>query len=253
MWTIPTLDVSTLRFGEPAYLWLLGLSAALLAVWVWRVARRRRDVRRMRQGRVLPLRERFSLFGDLAFWLCALVAASLVIVALARPQALTSRVQAGERRHRHPAGCLGVDVRQRRSARPVAALGPVPADVRRVVELAGRSRRAGAVRAARGAAGAAHQGSQLALLLHRSSRRALAVSARERADLGHEHRGGAALGAAAGREGRGAVRQERQPESVPGDLGRPGVDRQGGRVAAGRAAAEDSRCTSSASAPASAA
>ena len=95
MWTIPALDVSTLRFGEPAYLWLLGLSAALLAVWVWRVARRRRDVRRMRQGRVVPLRERFSLFGDLAFWLCALVAASFVIVALARPQALTSRVKRG--------------------------------------------------------------------------------------------------------------------------------------------------------------
>ncbi len=95
MWTIPTLDVSTLRFGEPAYLWLLGLSAALLAVWVWRVARRRRDVRRMRQGRVVPLRERFNLFGDLAFWLCALVAASFVIVALARPQALTSRVKRG--------------------------------------------------------------------------------------------------------------------------------------------------------------
>jgi Ca-activated chloride channel family protein len=56
---------------------------------------RRRDVRRMRQGRVVPLRERFSLFGDLAFWLCALVAASLVIVALARPQALTTVVRRG--------------------------------------------------------------------------------------------------------------------------------------------------------------
>src|SRR5688572_26268739 len=95
MWTLPTLDVSTLRFGEPAYLWLLAGSAALLAVWAWRVVYRRRDVRRMRQGRILPLRERFSLFGDLAFWLAALVAASLVIVALARPQALTSLVRRG--------------------------------------------------------------------------------------------------------------------------------------------------------------
>jgi Ca-activated chloride channel family protein len=95
MWTIPTLDLSTLRFGEPAYLWLLALSGALLAVWVWRVVRRRGDVRRMRHGRVVPLRERFSLFGDLAFWLCALLAASLVMVALARPQALTSRVKRG--------------------------------------------------------------------------------------------------------------------------------------------------------------
>ena len=49
----------------------------------------------MRHGRILPLRERFSLFGDLAFWLSALIAASLVIVALARPQALTSLVRRG--------------------------------------------------------------------------------------------------------------------------------------------------------------
>ena len=34
--------------------------------------------------------------------------------------------------------------------------------------------------------------------------------AREHADLGHQHRGRHPLGAAAGREGRGAVRQERQ-------------------------------------------
>jgi Ca-activated chloride channel family protein len=95
MWPLPTFDLSTLRFGEPGYLWLLAGSAALLVVWVWRVLRRRRDVRRMRRDRILPLRERFSLFGDLAFWLCALVAASLVIVALARPQALTSIVRRG--------------------------------------------------------------------------------------------------------------------------------------------------------------
>ena len=95
MWKLPTLDTSTLRFGEPAYLWLLAGSGVLLAVWVVRMIRRRRDVRRMRQGRILPLRERFSLFGDLAFWLSALIAASLVIVALARPQALTSLVRRG--------------------------------------------------------------------------------------------------------------------------------------------------------------
>jgi len=96
MWKLlPTLDTSTLRFGEPAYLWLLAGSLVLLAAWVVRVIRRRRDVRRMRHGRILPLRERFSLFGDLAFWLSALIAASLVIVALARPQALTSLVRRG--------------------------------------------------------------------------------------------------------------------------------------------------------------
>jgi Ca-activated chloride channel family protein len=95
MWTIPTLDFSTIRFGEPAYLWLLAVSGALLLVWMWRLSRRRRDVGQMRRGRILPLKERFSLFGDLAFWLCAIVAASLVIVALARPQALISAVRRG--------------------------------------------------------------------------------------------------------------------------------------------------------------
>src|SRR6185369_13648846 len=95
MWKLPTFDTSTLRFGEPAYLWLLAGSVVLLAAWIVRVIGRRRDVRRMRQGRILPLRERFSLFGDLAFWLCALVAASLVIVALARPQALTTLARRG--------------------------------------------------------------------------------------------------------------------------------------------------------------
>ena len=48
-WALPTLDTSTLRFGEPAYLWLLAGSAAVLVVWLWRVVVRRRDVRRMRQ------------------------------------------------------------------------------------------------------------------------------------------------------------------------------------------------------------
>ena len=95
MWKLPTFDTSTLRFGEPAYLWLLAGSAVLFVLWIVRVLRRRRDVRRMRQGRILPLRERFSLFGDLAFWVCALVAASLVIVALARPQALTTLARRG--------------------------------------------------------------------------------------------------------------------------------------------------------------
>ena len=54
MFKLPTLDLSSVRFGEPAYLWLLAGSAALLVVWVWRVVRRRRDVRQMRHGRILP-------------------------------------------------------------------------------------------------------------------------------------------------------------------------------------------------------
>lgn len=52
--------------------------------------RRRADIRRLRAQRLLPVRERYAFAGDLAFWACMLAAASLVIVALARPQARIS-------------------------------------------------------------------------------------------------------------------------------------------------------------------
>jgi hypothetical protein len=84
------VDLRTLSFAEPLYLWLLPVPAMLLAFWLWQVWRRRLDARRSARDRVLPVRERFSLAGDLAFWLCVIIAASLCIVALARPQARVS-------------------------------------------------------------------------------------------------------------------------------------------------------------------
>jgi Ca-activated chloride channel family protein len=47
-------------------------------------------VRRFRKRRQLPVRERLPLVGGLLFWLCALTATSLTIVALARPIARVS-------------------------------------------------------------------------------------------------------------------------------------------------------------------
>ena len=41
----------------------------------------------------MPVRERFSLFGGLLFWLCLLAASASVILALARPQVVTTRVR----------------------------------------------------------------------------------------------------------------------------------------------------------------
>lgn len=87
---ITGIDLNTVRFAEPAYLWLLIAPAALLVVWVWQVVRRRRDTRRFRQHRRLPVRERFPLFGGLMFWLCLILASALTILALARPTAQTS-------------------------------------------------------------------------------------------------------------------------------------------------------------------
>src|SRR4029450_4139960 len=66
---------------------------ALLWVWMRGVVRRRSDLKHLRARRALPVRERLGAVGDLAFWATALVAASLCIVATARPQALVSTVR----------------------------------------------------------------------------------------------------------------------------------------------------------------
>jgi Ca-activated chloride channel family protein len=91
--SLPRIDLESFRFAEPLHLWLLVLPAVLLVVWVWRLVRRRGDVKRLRASRALPVRERLGIAGDLAFWAAVLVAASLCIGALARPQALVSAVR----------------------------------------------------------------------------------------------------------------------------------------------------------------
>lgn len=92
---IPRFDLATTRFGEPAYLWLLVVPALLVVVWGWRVWRRRRDVAHFARGRIVPVRERFSFLGDLGFWFFAVLASALLVVALARPQAVVSAVRQG--------------------------------------------------------------------------------------------------------------------------------------------------------------
>ncbi len=91
--TLPSVDWQALKFGQPDYLWLLLAPAALLVVWIWQVARRRAAVRRYLRHRAEPLRETFSAFGGLLFWLCLLGATASVILALARPQVVTTRVR----------------------------------------------------------------------------------------------------------------------------------------------------------------
>ena len=78
---------ANLTFAEPGYLALLALPAALLAAWLWRLARHRVEVRRFATQRVLPARESFGPAGELSFWFCVLLACSVAILALARPQA----------------------------------------------------------------------------------------------------------------------------------------------------------------------
>src|SRR6187549_1438001 len=93
MLSLPRVSLESFRFAEPLYLWLLIIPAVLFAVWIWRFVRRRGDLKRLRARRALPVRERLGAVGDLAFWAALLLAASLCIVALARPQALVSTVR----------------------------------------------------------------------------------------------------------------------------------------------------------------
>ncbi len=90
---MPRIDLDTFRFAEPVWLWLLIVPAALLLLLGWRLVRGRAEIRRLRSRRIVPVRERYAALGDLGFWLAVLVAASFVIVALARPQARVSVLQ----------------------------------------------------------------------------------------------------------------------------------------------------------------
>ena len=53
---------------------------------------RRRDVRQLAASRQVPVRERFPVFGDALFWLCAIIATALLFVALAQPRVVASTV-----------------------------------------------------------------------------------------------------------------------------------------------------------------
>jgi Ca-activated chloride channel homolog len=91
-----TLDLAGLRFAAPAFLTLLAIPAVLLVLWTWQAWRRRGDVANMRRHRQLPNQqrtERLPLLGDLAYWLCLIVALSFVILAIARPVGVASMVR----------------------------------------------------------------------------------------------------------------------------------------------------------------
>lgn len=90
---IAGINLDTVHFADPEYLWLLLAPGVLLVGWVWQLAARRRDSRRFRQHRRLPVRERFPIFGSLIFWLCLILASASVIIALARPTATAALVR----------------------------------------------------------------------------------------------------------------------------------------------------------------
>ena len=81
------IDFSAIRFADPEYLYLLAVPGMLLLLWLWRLVKRQQDATELRRHRSLPVRERFSVFGGLLFWLSTTLALALLIVAIARPQA----------------------------------------------------------------------------------------------------------------------------------------------------------------------
>jgi Ca-activated chloride channel family protein len=82
-----------MRFGAPGFLPLLVVPGALLLLWVWQVWRRRTDVRAFMRQRQVPVHERVPYFGELLFWLALVLASAAGILAIARPQAVTSLVR----------------------------------------------------------------------------------------------------------------------------------------------------------------
>jgi Ca-activated chloride channel family protein len=92
---VPKIDLTRLEFFQPEYLWFLAIPAVLLVVWVWRLVERRRDTRRLRQARIVPVRERYAIAGDLPCWLFLTFALACIILALARPHGPATIVRQG--------------------------------------------------------------------------------------------------------------------------------------------------------------
>ena len=82
-----------MRFGASAFLPLLVVPAGLLILWFWQLWKRRADVRAFMRRRQVPVHERPPFFGELLFWLFLILAASAALLALAKPQAVTSLVR----------------------------------------------------------------------------------------------------------------------------------------------------------------
>ena len=82
---LPTIRLEQIGFSQPIFLWLLIIPGLALGLWVWRFVARRADRRRLTSRRLLPIRERFAVTGDLPFWLALIAATASLILALARP------------------------------------------------------------------------------------------------------------------------------------------------------------------------
>ena len=79
-------------FGAPQFLWLLAAPTVFLLAWVWRFWRRLVDLRRLRDRRSVPIRERFAIGGDLWLWFFLILSLASLALAVARPRGVTTVV-----------------------------------------------------------------------------------------------------------------------------------------------------------------
>ena len=137
-----SIDLANVSFGEPEILWLLVVPGLLLVFWTWRLLRRRarphppapgadgpdpRAARAVRRSAVLAVPDRRDVAPHRRG---------------RAPARARHRRAAGRHRPDHPAGRLVLDESRRRAGRPLAAVGAIPADARRLPELAERPHRA---------------------------------------------------------------------------------------------------------------
>ena len=84
--------MNTINFGAPQFLWLLAAPGLFLLAWLWRFSRRIIDLRRLKDRRSVPIRERYAIGGDLWFWFFLILSCASLAIALARPRGVTTVV-----------------------------------------------------------------------------------------------------------------------------------------------------------------
>jgi Ca-activated chloride channel family protein len=84
--------IEGIAFGAPQFLWLLAAPGLFLIAWLWRFVRRVADLRRLRERRATPIRERFARGGDLWFWFFLILSSASFAIALAQPRGVTTVV-----------------------------------------------------------------------------------------------------------------------------------------------------------------
>lgn len=75
-----------LRFLQPDLLWFVIVPATFLLIWARLFWKRRKTVGLYENNRIVPVKEKFLLFGKLAGWALLILVMTLGLLALSRPQ-----------------------------------------------------------------------------------------------------------------------------------------------------------------------